>query len=504
MREILNKAAALILCAVLLAGCVKPAEKDVPAVGTTAETEENISSSIPDSEATLHTEITADDKSEAGETSLTSSDILSDSSETTVSSETESESEQTVKNKEPIKEETNESKKEPEDNCFESLRFGYTPESETEVAFELDSSFMFDSFREVVKTSEEDSIVFSPLSYYYALGMLSAGAKSETADELAAAMGLDVNEAAMSLKALTESLEAIEKAEKTKLNIQNSVFFANRLNISSGDAFGKLEYYYNAEAFKGELDTDTARQFINKRVSDATDGMIPEALSENLSPDVIMALVNTLFLDAEWQNPFENYGQDNIMEFITSDGETVNVKALSDTRYINNIYTDEAVGAIIDYSDDRLKFAAIMPKGCDIGSFINGLDVEKFSEFISSAEEGMCRIKMPCFSDESYIDLVDITKFMGINKIFDVNSADLSGFGTSPNGNIYLSDIFQKVRIDVDEQGTKAAAVTIALPSDGCPPTEIHDIILDHSFFYAVYDSETGIPLFMGVMGDPR
>ena len=105
---------------------------------------------------------------------------------------------------------------------------------------------------------------------------------------------------------------------------------------------------------------------------------------------------------------------------------------------------------------------------------------------------------MPKFSIESEIDLNDCVKQLGAQLIFDPDNADLSGFGESENGNVYVSKIFQKAKIDVDEEGTRAAAATMIVANDCASLIEYKEVILDSSFFWCVYDGKTNIPLFMG------
>ena len=107
---------------------------------------------------------------------------------------------------------------------------------------------------------------------------------------------------------------------------------------------------------------------------------------------------------------------------------------------------------------------------------------------------------MPKFSIESEIDLKDCVKQLGAELIFDSGRADLSGFGQTEDGNVYVSKIFQKAKIDVDEEGTRAAAATMAVAVAESAEIVDKEIILDSSFFWCVYDGETDVPLFMGTM----
>lgn len=368
-----------------------------------------------------------------------------------------------------------------------------------EECYEALNRFSFDLYNKIAKESGEKSSVMSSLSAHYALGMLLQGAKGETAAEISEALGISTNEAAVMAYIINNQYRELSKNTDTALNIANGIFMADRLDTSSCEPTYTALENYSAEAFSGELSDDYAREFINNWVSERTDGMIPEVLDNNLDESAILVLINTILLDAKWQSPFIYYGEAPKMDFTSPSGETAQLEALAGEKFIEHIDAPDAKGLILDYSDGRLKFAAIMPKNADDSEFIGGMSYEKFAEYIGSAKSELCYMEMPKFTIESSIDLNDTAKAMGMELIFDEKDADLSGFGVSPNGNIFVSRIFQKAKIEVAEEGTKAAAATVVEASDGCalmdPPPQI---ILDHSFFYCVYDSETMTPLFMG------
>lgn len=367
------------------------------------------------------------------------------------------------------------------------------------------NEFSFDFFKEVIDENGMDkNSVVSALSAYYALGMLSLGADDKTEDEIERALGLDSDDAALVCKELMDVFETLSQCSKTKLSIANAAFYSDRLKISDSDTFEELSQFYKADAYRGELSTAKAREFINAWASEKTDGMIPELFSDNLDEDTVLLLINAILLDAEWATPFDSFGIENTMDFYDSNGNKSTVGALTDERNIEYIKTEDVTGAILDYSDNRLKFVAVMPNDKDMKGFLKGLDADEFINLVSSAQSGRCLLKMPKFSIENSIELNDILKKMGVKTAFDPNKADLSDFGKCDRGNIYVSRAFQRAKIDVDEKGTKAAAVTaiVAMNTTAMREPPI-PVTIDHSFFYCVYDSKTNVPLFMGIVSEP-
>ncbi len=342
--------------------------------------------------------------------------------------------------------------------------------------------------------------VFSPISAAIALGMLYEGTNGETANELETVIGWSKNDALDLFGSLMCEYADINKLTDTTLNLANAAFFSPRLKNASDDTLMNLRDFYRAQAFRGELYTDSAREFINGWVNEKTEGEIPSVFSENLEENTVLVLINTILLDAKWANPFENFGYEPKISFTCANGETAELPCFADTRYMEYIDTDELIGAVMDYSDGRLKFMAVKPKDGDINGLFEKIDYSYFASAISAARDGDCIFRMPKFSIESEIDLNDCVKELGAKLIFDPDNADLSGFGETEDGNVSVSEIFQKAKIDVDEEGTRAAAATVieAAPTSAAPIVEYKEVILDSSFFWCVYDGETNVPLFMG------
>ncbi len=340
--------------------------------------------------------------------------------------------------------------------------------------------------------------VFSPISAAIALGMLYEGTNGETAKELESMIGWSKADALSMFNALMDDYAGINSQTDTTLNLANAVFFSPRLKNSQDMAIIDLRDGYRAQMFRGELYTDSAREFINGWVNEKTEGEIPSVFAENLDESAVLVLINTVLLDAKWARSFINWGYEPKISFTCANGETAELPCLADTRNMKYIDTEELVGAVMDYSDNRLKFMAVKPKGGDISRLMESLDYSKFVSIVDGVQEGECIFQMPKFSIESEIDLNDCVKELGAQLIFDPDSADLSGFGESDDGNVFVSEIFQKAKIDVDEEGTRAAAATVVVANDCAALIEYKEVILDSSFFWCVYDGETNIPLFMG------
>ncbi|MCD7772172.1 MAG: hypothetical protein LUH23_08835 [Oscillospiraceae bacterium] len=360
---------------------------------------------------------------------------------------------------------------------------------------EVVQKFAFNIFSEVVEGGENS--VFSPLSAYYALGMLSLGATDESAEELQGLFGMTAEEAAAWCSEIMQEYAALSDDSTTVLSVSNGVFIDDRMELVDGSdfTFSNLEKYYEAECKTMRLSTDATREYINSWISSSTDGLIPSLLSENLDDQTVMVLINALLLDAEWANPFDFFGSYYTTDFTTSSGEIVQAEYFGDERNFDYIKYDGVTGIIMDYADGRLKYVALMPDDGDIDGFIDSLTAERFNELLSNVQNGLCNMHIPRYKIEAEMELDEALTALGLGAVY---SGGFDNFGEG----IFLSKTIQKAAIEVDVWGTKAAAVTAEVMF-GAALTYPEVIEFNQSFFYAVYDSETGVPLFMGVVDNP-
>lgn len=172
------------------------------------------------------------------------------------------------------------------------------------------------------------------------------------------------------------------------------------------------------------------------------------------------------------------------------------------TRYIY-LKDDEAQGFIKPYEGD-FSFAALLPnEGVTPEGYLSKLTGKKVLDLLKNKEDAYIMAKLPKFKTEFEAPLADPLKSLGIKDAFDAGKANFSKMATSANGNIFISDVFHKTFIEVNEAGTKAAAVTkVDLNAMGGYDT-IKELTFDRPFLYMIIDNETNLPLFIGIMNNP-
>ncbi len=352
---------------------------------------------------------------------------------------------------------------------------------------------------------DAENPVLSPLSAYLCLAMLMPGANENTKAEFEKILGADWDYVSALAADIAAQLE--KTGGNTKLDLANSIWTDDDKAVIEEEWLKTVKAYFGPDIYSADLPSSEALKAINKWVNDKTNGMIPKLHDDNYDKDTIMVLLNALYMKADWAHKFE--GQDTYdREFTKADGSAVTVPFMNMFEaYESYIKTEDAEGIMLPYDDGRLAFIALKPGSGDARGYAAYLTGAKLKEALAAAKaDTFVTVNMPKFSTGYSVYLTDALKAMGMTDAFDPFLADLSGAGRGVDGPLYISYVFQKVKVDVNEEGTEAAAVTEIATAEGCalPADEPIVLTFDKPFVYAIVDTETGVPLFAGVMENPE
>ena len=176
----------------------------------------------------------------------------------------------------------------------------------------------------------------------------------------------------------------------------------------------------------------------------------------------------------------------------------VEVDLMSQKNVFEYASSNEAQVLQIPYKGDRLSMLVILPDNIDgIDALEDSITADMIKQWRQEVHSTDITLVLPKFKIEATYDLIMILKDLGIRDVFNPGIADLSGIGNSPN--LYVSSAFQKTFVDVNENGTEAAAVTALALSDSSSPL----FVANHPFIFIIQDDETGTILFMGRVMDP-
>lgn len=365
------------------------------------------------------------------------------------------------------------------------------------------SDFGMQLFAETLKTGDENPVI-SPVSAYLCLAMVMLGTENETLQEFESVLGGDTAAVASLAHDLSEKL--MDTKGDTILNIANSLWADDDKVIVQPSFVQGVMDYFDGEIYQADLPSKEALDDINAWVNDKTEGLIPKLHDQPYPESTALILFNTLYMKTKWQRTFEGYATRD-KTFTKADGAQLTAPFMQ--MYEENqqyIGTDDAEGILLPYDDGKTAFVALRPtNGTAIRDFAASLTAEGLAGYVEGAEEKLVNFSMPKFNLAYELFLTDILKAMGLERAFVSGAAQLEPMGTGAEGPLFLDWVFQKVKIEVNEEGTEAAAVTeaVAAEGDAMPVEEPIELHLDSPFVYGIIDLETGAPLFIGLLEDP-
>lgn len=335
---------------------------------------------------------------------------------------------------------------------------------------------------------KNENACVSPLSIAAAFGMVTNGAKGETKTELEALLGADVQTINAYFARLMQ-----KSSESKELHVANSVWSRKNAVTIENDFLNVVKNNYLAQFYSAPFDGETVKD-INNWVYNNTRGGIDKII-DDIDADTVLYLLNALDFEAEWKDKFEkNSVKSGTFHGVKNEAE-VTMMYDSEQSYIE---TEKAKGFIKPYVGGEYKFAAILPdEDISIDDFLSSLTGESLTKILSGAKRTSVKIGLPKFDFENRFDLIPTLKNLGVNKAFSAD-ADFTALGKTSFGNLYIGEVVHKTHITVNEQKTKASAVT-AIGDKATSVPDVPSVILNRPFVYMILDSSS-LPVFIGVI----
>ncbi|HOJ47915.1 MAG TPA: serpin family protein [Bacillota bacterium] len=364
---------------------------------------------------------------------------------------------------------------------------------EAAVAFAID----------MLKASMEDgkNCMISPLSILTALGMTANGADGETLKQMEEALfgGKTIEE----FNAFYQDLiKRITNPNEGVVAFANSIWYRDepdRLKMND-DFIRKMQETFNSAINPGDFNDKNTVNLINDWVKDNTNGYIKKIIEE-ISPDTVIYLINALYFEQKWahQYPESNVKKD---KFHTAGGDVNADYLCGDERLY--IHDGDVHGFIKSYEGNAFSFVALMPKeGVSPEAYLSKLTGKKLLDLLKGRERKTMWVTMPKFKTEFEASLVEPLKSLGITDAFEPDKANFKNMAASSRGNLFVSDVLHKTFIEVNEAGTKAAAVTAVIVSDEAEEKYDVHLTFDRPFLYMIIDNQTNLPLFIGILNNP-
>ncbi|MFO7722778.1 MAG: serpin family protein [Bacteroidales bacterium] len=360
------------------------------------------------------------------------------------------------------------------------------------------NDFAFRIFRETeLSTAVEENVMISPLSISFALGMTLNGANSSTFDSIRQVLGFDqltMHDINYNYKQLVPFL--VNADPTTTLKIANSIWY--KTGFTPEQPFlDTCSHYFNATVSQLDFSNPASLNTINNWVAGNTNNKITQLLS-SLKPEDVMYLINAVYFKGNWTVKFDPSETKQAAFFKTS-GQT-NVATMNGKNtykfYSNNDFTMLE----LDYGQTNFAMDLLLPNsGKDLTDILQQLDAANFDNWTQNLNtiEDM-KIAIPKFKFEYEKSLNEILSAMGMGVAF-TEFADFSGISTTLP--LLITEVKHKTFVDVNEEGTEAAAATsVGIGYTSMPPS----FIADHPFLFIIRERDTNTVLFIGKVCDPQ
>ena len=362
----------------------------------------------------------------------------------------------------------------------------------------LGNVFAFDFFKTIVANEEKENVFVSPLSASIALSMTANGGDGSTLEEMKTTLGFvdySLEEMNGYYKKLVNGLLTVDNT--TTLGIANSIWIKEGFNVKQPFVDVNKDMY-DAEVRTLDFNSPQAVNTINGWCSDKTNKRITNIL-ESIDPSARVFLINALYFKGIWVNKFDKSSTVS-EEFTSVSGQKSMVDMMHQECSIP--YTSE-VGlqvAELPYGNEAFSMVLLLPgDGQNIDNLMSQLTPENWEKWTSRLSSRIVDIKLPKFKLEYSRELINDLMMMGMRVPFD---GRLANFSKMSDADLYINLVKQDTFVEVNEEGTEAAAVTVVGAFEtSVGPSQPISFHVNRPFIYVIKEKSTGAILFMGKMG---
>jgi serpin B len=367
------------------------------------------------------------------------------------------------------------------------------------------SSFGIDLYKELLKEKPGVNIFISPASVGFALAMTYNGSVGETRTAMASTLGFPDN-----------SFEAVNVNDSTLIRQMNDSIAGVKLSVANslwarqGLAFMKSFLERNARYYGAEIETldfssPGSPAKINQWVARKTNDKITKIV-DSIDGDAILFLINAIYFKGTWTKEFDKtLTQEEPFHLVN--GATISRPLMSQSGTYAYFRGDGFQAARLPYGDGRIAMYVFLPdETSSLERFHERLSSNTWDTWMRSFASRRGRIVLPRFRLDYQSSLRQSLAALGMGIAFDEGRANFTGMFKAPGANAYVNDVVHKTFVDVNEEGTEAAAVTSVemRATSAMEPERPFEMIVNRPFFFVIIDEKTGLLLFMGSIVNPE
>ncbi|MFC1725515.1 serpin family protein [candidate division KSB1 bacterium] len=357
-------------------------------------------------------------------------------------------------------------------------------------------------FKEVVNQDENKNIFLSPLSVSMALGMTLNGANGQTEEDMKSTLeftGMSQENINSAYKSLIELLLNLDS--KVIMELANSIWYRYDVQVLQ-DFIDVNRDYFDAEVRSIDFSAVDALETINGWVYDETNGKI-EDLIDQFPANIVMYLINAIYFKGTWKYQFDQANTSSDI-FRLSDGSEVSCQMMNLTGALN--YTQNSLFQAVDlpYGVGNYFMTILLPRdGVTTGDILDQMNTSNWDSWINGFSEINVDLSLPKFRVEYDLELSDVLSALGMGVAFQAGAADFTGIRPIEQGDLWINRVLHKTFVEVNEEGTEAAAATAVEIIERSGGTTPLDLKIDHPFIFAIRENNSGTILFIGKIENP-
>lgn len=366
-----------------------------------------------------------------------------------------------------------------------------------------DNRFAFKLFRQIAHSTPADSSLFiSPLSVAMALTMAYNGAAGTTQQEMATALeleGFPLDELNASYRGLIDLLRGLDR--QVKFEIANSIWY--RHDWTFEQAFlDANRAYFDAAVRPLDFASPTAAQTINAWVSDRTQGRIPSIVDDPLPSEDVMYLINAIYFKGSWTQQFDK-SRTRPAPFLLRDGSSATVPTMftAEPAHVRLAAAPGVTVLDLPYGGRAFSMTIVVPRDpAGLDSLVASLTEDRWNGWTAALDSAAVDVSLPKFRFSYAASLQQVLSALGMPHAFCDSGGPTDFTRMRAAGDLCITKVKHKAFVDVNEEGTEAAAAT----SVGIGVTSVpQSVNVDRPFLFAIREALSGTILFMGAITDP-